>query len=124
MALDSLPPRLNYGLDAAGAVEVSAVGEAGIDVGDDRLAAGGGGVEVSVEDAGGGGELELAGRAFADVEIGAAELGLEQTGGAAEDAFQPGDGIALHAHGRGRRGGLHRLLGGAGGEEEGGGKRA
>ena len=56
-------------------------------MGDDRLAAGGGGVEVGVEDAGGGGILELAGRAFADVEVRAAELGLQGPGGAADHRF-------------------------------------
>src|SRR5438067_7061356 len=56
----SAPLRLDEGRHAAHAVGVAAVGEAGVDPGDDRLAPDLRRVEIGVEDAGGAGELELA----------------------------------------------------------------
>ena len=59
-------------------------------MGDDGLAAALGRVEIGVEDAGAVGELELSGRALADVEGGLAELGFEHPGGSAEDGLEAG----------------------------------
>src|SRR4051794_6232701 len=70
-------PRLGQRSHAAGAVEVAAVGQAGVDIGDDRLATAARRVEIGIEHTGGSGELELARRTFADVEVGLAELGFE-----------------------------------------------
>ncbi|MEA3010771.1 MAG: hypothetical protein QOJ91_2463 [Sphingomonadales bacterium] len=62
-------------------------------MGDDGLAAALGRVEIGVEDAGAVAELELSGGAFADVEGGLAELGLEHLGGPPEDGLETGRGV-------------------------------
>jgi epoxyqueuosine reductase len=79
--------------DAARTVEVGAVRAAGVDMGDDRLASGGGRVEIGVEDAGRPGELQLSGATLANVEGGLAELGLEQARVAADHGLEPGSGV-------------------------------
>src|SRR5687768_16041454 len=92
---------------------------------DDRLATGRRRVEVGVEDAGGGGELEHTGGAYADVEFRAAELRLERGGGSADHRFETGYriGLGLHRLANGR-GGAHRFLAGAGAEQDSGGELA
>src|SRR3954471_13673052 len=104
--------------DAAGAIEVGAVEPAGVDPGDDRLAAAMRGVEIEVEDAGGARILELAGRPLAYVAARAAELRLEVAGSAADYVFES-DRIVAHRRPRRephlRR--LPRLGGGASGGE-------
>src|SRR4051794_11542517 len=66
--------------NAGGAVEIAAVGETGVDMGDDRLGARARRVEIGVEHAGGAEELELVRRALMRVEIGIAEQGGQGTG--------------------------------------------
>ena len=105
--------------DAGGAIDVAAVGEAGVDMGDDRLGARARRIEIGVEHADRAEELELARRAFADVEIGIAEQGDEGARILAHHAFEPVDccrpaaarpagatgGAGVSAHGRDAAGG-------------------
>jgi epoxyqueuosine reductase len=87
---------------AAGAVEVAAVGEPSIDIGDDGLAATPRGIEIGIEHAGGAAELELPSRPFANVELGPSELPLEDAGGAPDHILETNDGAD------GGRRGCHR----------------
>src|SRR4051812_10038940 len=96
------PPRLDQRIDAAHPVRVPPIRKPRVDPRDDRIAPRLGRIEVRVEHTGGAGELQLARRPLADVEVRLAELRSEIGGGTADHGLEPLRAV-MDFGGRGRR---------------------